>query len=77
MSTTKTQRETYRKNRAKYRNMGAAETIRNMSNKELNRNARRGGRDAILEQARRQQWARGDTDFGMHIMPDPELDIGV
>ena len=40
-------------NRAKYRNMTAAETIRNMSDAELDRNARKGGRDAILEQAYR------------------------
>ena len=63
--------------RAQYRNMTVAEILRNMPDAELRRNARRGGIAAIAEQNRRQQARMGGASFGAHVLPDPELDIGV
>ena len=67
--------------RRMYQNMTVVEILRSMSDAELDRNARRGGKGAIQEQAYRRSGAaatiREASSPADRIMPDSPLDIGV
>ena len=61
----------YTEQRAKYKGMSRDEIVKSMDDAELRRNARRGGADSIIELERR------TTERDQHIVPQPEIDIGV
>lgn len=63
----------YPSQRAKYKGMTREQIVRSMSLKELTRNARSGGVDAIEELTRRKKKAR----LTRGIIPDNDIDIGV
>jgi len=68
---------TTRPNRNRYSNMTELEIISSMNDRDLTRNARRGGIDSIYEIGYRLNAAAGLSTPADWIIPDPELDIGV
>jgi len=65
--------------RARYASMTAEQIIQHMPDKELSRNAGKGGVLAVAEQERRMNEAMAlhDRSPADMILADPELDLGV